>query len=435
MVPCYSHFVILLLFFHNISSSKALKSGFSVELIHRDSPKSPFYRPTETHFQRVQNAVLRSIHRANYSTPDSSHDVETTVIPSSGEFLMNYSVGTPPFQTLGVIDTGANTIWMQCQPCKNCYKQNTPIFDPSKSSTYSRIPCVAAECLTEQIAFCNFNNGKKHCAYKTIYGDESVSEGDISWDTITLTSSSEDIPVAFPKAVIGCGHNNVGLFDKQSSGIVGLGNAPLSLVSLLRPRTGGIFSYCFTPMYEGDVKPSFLHFGDRGEVSVKSAVPTPIIVNSAVPFKYYLVMEAMIVGSKRIEFPRNGEEGNILLDSGTTITFLPDEVYSALEGEMVNAVNLVRTDSPMKHLKLCYEVTSGREYHIPTVFAHFKGGAVVELHSSNTFMKVSETKICLAFSRRSKAILGNLAQQDILVSYNTEQNTVTFLNTDCTSEL
>jgi len=66
-----------------------------------DSPKSPFYRPTETHFQRVQNAVLRSIHRANYSRLDSSHDVETTVIPSPGEFLMKYSVGTPPFQILG----------------------------------------------------------------------------------------------------------------------------------------------------------------------------------------------------------------------------------------------------------------------------------------------------------------------------------------------
>jgi len=435
MVPRYSSFLIVLLFLHNISSSKALKTGFSVELIHRDSPKSPFYRPTETHFQRVQNAILRSIHRANYLRLDSSHDVETTVIRSSaGEFLMNYSVGTPPFQILGLVDTGASTIWMQCQPCKNCYKQSRPIFDPSISSTYSSIPCVAAECLSAENTFCSFNNGK-HCAYRVSYGDGSASAGDFSWDTITLTSSSENRDIALPKIVIGCGHSNTGIFGEQSSGVVGLGNGPFSLATQLRPKTGGIFSYCFTPMYEGDVKPSFLHFGDRGEVSVKSAVPTPLIINSALPFKYFLEMEAMSVGSKRIEFPRYGEEGNILLDSGTPLTFLPYEVYSSLEGEMVNAVNLVRTDSPSRNLKLCYEITSGQQYQIPTVFAHFKGGAVVELHSINTFLKVSETKICLAFSPSSTAIFGNVAQQDILVSYNTEQNTVTFLNTDCTSEL
>ncbi|XP_027910312.1 aspartic proteinase CDR1-like [Vigna unguiculata] len=434
MFICYSHFLILLLFFHNISSSKALKSGFRVELIHRDSPKSPFYRPTETHFQRVQNAVFRSIHRANYLTLDSLHDVETTVIPTPGEYLMNYSVGTPPFQILGLVDTGSSTIWMQCQPCKNCYKQSRPIFDPSISSTYSSIPCVAAECLTEKTSFCKFNNGK-HCAYKATYGDNSTTEGDLIWDTITLTSSSEDKPVALPKTVIGCGHNNVGIFGEQNSGIVGLGNGPYSLATQLRPKTGGTFSYCFTPMYEGDRKPSYLHFGDRGEVSVKSAVPTPIVMNNAMPFGYYLVMEAISVGSKRIEFPRNGEEGNIILDSGTVLTFLPDEVYSKLEAEMVNAVNLVRTDDPSKVLKLCYEIRSGQQYQIPTVFAHFKGGAVVELHSINTFVKMTETVICLAFSPDSTAIFGNLAQQDILVGYDTQHNTVTFLNTDCTSEL
>ncbi|XP_027910310.1 aspartic proteinase CDR1-like [Vigna unguiculata] len=432
MVLCYSFCFLFLLFLHNISFSESLKSGFSVELIHRDSPKSPFYRPTETHFQRVQNAVLRSIHRANYSRLD--HDVETTVTPSTGDFLMKYSVGTPPFQIFGVVDTGSSTVWMQCQPCKNCYKQDRPIFNPSKSSTYTRIPCVAAECLSVTTTFCDFNNGK-HCAYKIGYGDGSISKGDFSRDTVTLTSSSENRPIRLLRTAIGCGHDNVGTFDREHSGIVGLGRGPFSLASQLRPDTGGTFSYCFTPMFEGEIKPSFLHFGDRAEVTVKTAVPTPMVINNEASFKYYLVMEAMTVGSKRIEFPRNGGEGNILLDSGTTLSFLPDQVYSALEAEMVNAVNLVRTDSPIKKLKLCYELTSGRKYQIPTVFAHFKGGAVVELHSINTFLKVSETKICLAFAPRPKAVFGNVAQQDILVSYDTQHNTVTFLNTDCTSEL
>ncbi|XP_017431728.2 aspartic proteinase CDR1-like [Vigna angularis] len=432
MVVRYSSFLIVFVFLQNISFSKALKSSFSVEMIHRDSPKSPFYRPTETHFQRVENAILRSIHRANYFNLDSN-DVEGTITPVSGEFLLNYSVGTPPVQILGIVDTGASFIWMQCQPCENCYKQDRPIFDPSTSRTYSSIPCVAAECLSGPNSFCNFNN-RKHCAYKATYGDGSFSEGDFSWDTITLTSSTKNVPVAFPQTVIGCGHNNVGIFGKQSSGIVGIGNGPLSLANQLKPKTGGTFSYCLTPMYEGDAKPSYLHFGDLGEV-VEGAVSTPLIINKVRPSMYFVVMEAISVGSKRIEFPGNVEYGNIFIDSGATMTYLPDEVYSSLEREMVNAVNLPRTNSPLKGLKLCYEITAGEEYHIPTVFAHFKGGGAVKLYSINTFLKVRETVICLAFRSGFQAIFGNLAQQDILVSYDTQQNTVTFLNTDCTSEL
>ncbi|WVZ02856.1 hypothetical protein V8G54_023662 [Vigna mungo] len=402
-------------------------------MIHRDSPKSPYYRPNETHFQRVENAILRSIHRANYFNLDSN-DVDGTVTPANGEFLVNYSVGTPPVQILGIVDTGSNLIWMQCQPCRNCYKQDKPIFNPSTSRTYSTIPCVAAECLSGSHTFCNFNNGKR-CAYKAVYGDGSTSEGDFSWETITLTSSFQNVPVAFPQTVIGCGHNNYGLFDKESSGIVGLGIGPFSLAGMLKPKTGGTFSYCFTPLYHRDPKPSYLHFGERGEVTVKEAVTTPLIINKARPSMYYVVMEAISVGSKRIEFPRYGQDGNIFIDSGTTITYLPYKVYSSLEREMLNAVKLPRTNSPIKMFKLCYKITAGEEYHIPLVYAHFKGGGTVTLYEINTFLKVRETIICLAFTSGKQPMLGNLAQQDILIGYDTQQNTVTFLNTDCTSEL
>ncbi|KAL5056783.1 hypothetical protein RYX36_028387 [Vicia faba] len=46
--------------------SHAKNNGFSVELIHRDSFKSPLYNPTQTKFQRNFNVVRRSINRANY---------------------------------------------------------------------------------------------------------------------------------------------------------------------------------------------------------------------------------------------------------------------------------------------------------------------------------------------------------------------------------
>ncbi|AES68109.1 eukaryotic aspartyl protease family protein, putative [Medicago truncatula] len=72
--------------------SHALNNGFSVELIHRDSFKSLLYHPTETKFERI-------------------------------------------FNVYGSIDTGSDLVWLQCKPCNICYKQTSPIFNPSKSSS------------------------------------------------------------------------------------------------------------------------------------------------------------------------------------------------------------------------------------------------------------------------------------------------------------
>lgn len=71
-----SHFLsfILILFYISclILISNATKSGFSVELIHRDSYKSPFYNPTQTKSQRIFDEVRRSINRANYMNREIS---------------------------------------------------------------------------------------------------------------------------------------------------------------------------------------------------------------------------------------------------------------------------------------------------------------------------------------------------------------------------
>ena len=95
----------------SLSLINASNDGFSVELMHRDSPKSPFYDPTETPQQRLANALRRSIHRVNHFRPTASFStnaLESEVVPVSGEYLMQYAVGTPPVQVLGVADTGTD---------------------------------------------------------------------------------------------------------------------------------------------------------------------------------------------------------------------------------------------------------------------------------------------------------------------------------------
>ena len=124
---------------------EALNGGFSVDLIYRDSPDSPFYNASETHSQRVAKALRRSINRVNHFKPSSSVSpnlAQTDIISNSGKYLMKYSVGTPPVAILGIADTGSDLIWLQCKPCTECYNQAAPFFDPTMSTTYKSVSCT-----------------------------------------------------------------------------------------------------------------------------------------------------------------------------------------------------------------------------------------------------------------------------------------------------
>ncbi|KAL2986749.1 hypothetical protein AAZX31_12G225100 [Glycine max] len=433
--------IVLLCLYINISFLNALDGGgFSVEIIHRDSSRSPYYRPTETQFQRVANALRRSINRANhFNKPNlvaSTNTAESTVIASQGEYLMSYSVGTPPFQILGIVDTGSDIIWLQCQPCEDCYDQTTPIFDPSQSKTYKTLPCSSNICQSVQsAASCSSNNDE--CEYTITYGDNSHSQGDLSVETLTL-GSTDGSSVQFPKTVIGCGHNNKGTFQREGSGIVGLGGGPVSLISQLSSSIGGKFSYCLAPLFSQSNSSSKLNFGDEAVVSGRGTVSTPIVPKNGLGF-YFLTLEAFSVGDNRIEFgsssfESSGGEGNIIIDSGTTLTILPEDDYLNLESAVADAIELERVEDPSKFLRLCYRTTSSDELNVPVITAHFKG-ADVELNPISTFIEVDEGVVCFAFrSSKIGPIFGNLAQLNLLVGYDLVKQTVSFKPTDCTQE-
>jgi hypothetical protein len=208
----------------------------------------------------------------------------------------------------------------------------------------------------------------------------------------------------------------------------------VSLTTQLKSSIGGKFSYCLLPYSDESNGTSKLNFGEAAVVSGDGVVSTPLVKNDP-PVFYYLTLEAFSVGNKRVEFGGSseggGDEGNIIIDSGTTLTLLPADVYTNLESVVAEQVKLDRVDDPNQLLNLCYSVTSD-EYDFPLITAHFKG-ADVQLHSISTFVQVADGIVCFAFqSSQIGAIFGNLAQQNLLVGYDLQQNIVSFKATDCT---
>ncbi|CAN0829742.1 Aspartic proteinase CDR1 [Linum grandiflorum] len=415
--------------------------GFSVSLIHRDSSSLPFSNPSETQLERVANAMRRSIGRVARFTcnPTSPADAVAPLIADYGEYLMNISLGMPPYPVLAIADTGSDIIWTQCKPCVNCYKPDAPVFDPKLSSTYRPIPCSSEVCalLADDGSFCSSSLHGDICQYRVTYADTWHTSGDLASETLVLGTTTELIHVVFPNTIFGCGHHNTGMFP----GIIGLGAGPGSLISQLGPSFGGKFSYCMIPLFVTNPEnTSTMHFGKNAVVSGTDVVTTPLLSSDLGSTFYTLQLESASVGSTKISFGDSsstrsstsfGSPGNIIVDSGTPFSIVPNDFLT----EFANAVEVLtigsnKTSDPQGVLSLCYMIDSNLE--VPPITMHFKGGDV-ELTAANIFVPMSETVTCLAFiGDDDVSIYGNLAQQDFLIGYDLQKRTVSFKPTDCT---
>ncbi|EOA12328.1 hypothetical protein CARUB_v10007923mg [Capsella rubella] len=407
------------------------KHGFTVDLIHRDSPKSPFYNPAETSSQRMINAIRRSarstLQLAKYeASPNSAQSVITS---NHGEYLMNISIGTPPFPTLAIADTGSDLIWTQCKPCIKCYRQTAPIFNPKESTTYKNVSCSSSKCRALEDSSCS--KAEDTCSFIIAYGDFSYTKGVVAVDTVTL-GSTDRRSMSLRNVTIGCGHKNSGKFDPAGSGIIGLGRGSTSLVSQLGKSINGKFSYCLVPLTSQTGLTSKINFGRNGVVSGKGVVSTPLVQKADSPSFYYLTIEAVSVGRKKLHFSgtNNGTgEGNIIIDSGTTLTLFPPEFQQKLEPVVASTIKAHPMQDPSGLLNLCYKNISS--FKLPEITIHFKGGDV-KLENLNTFVEVAEGLSCFAFSGNDRmTIYGNLAQMNFLVGYDTVSKTMSFKKTNC----
>ncbi|KAK3198310.1 hypothetical protein Dsin_021725 [Dipteronia sinensis] len=424
--------VLSILCLSGFSFSEAEKGGFSVELIHRDSPKSPFYNPQETPYQRVTKAVGRSVNNINRfnRTHVSPNAAEADIISNVGEYLMNISIGTPPVEILAIADTGSDLVWTQCKPCSECFEQDAPLFDPKRSSTYRDVSCSSSQCSSLDRTSCSPET--KTCEYSVSYGDRSFSNGNLAVETVTL-GSTNGRPVVLTRKVFGCGHNDGGTFDSKTSGIIGLGGGDVSLIRQMGSSIDGKFSYCLIPFGSETSNVSKLNFGSRAVVSGSGTVSTPLVAKQPSTF-YFLTLESISVGEKAIPFEGSSfgsSEGNIIIDSGTTLTILPEQYASELLAAISDSIDAEPVNDPQGFLDLCYEVTE--DFRVPDVTVQFSG-AEVKLRPINLFIGVSEGVVCCTFKGlQDNAIYGNLHQMDFLVGYDTQEQTVSFKPTDCTN--
>ncbi|KAI3672583.1 hypothetical protein L6452_38676 [Arctium lappa] len=384
-------FYLLIIITVSVSVSKANHrsegGGFTLDLIHRDSPLSPVYDPTYARWDRLQNAFVRSIYRASRLSKraglTSKMSLDADVIGILGEYVMHIKIGNPPVEVVGIADTGSDLTWAQCQPCKHCFKHgDLPFLQPNTSSTYRPVSCQSKAC------------------------------GALDTDRIR------------------CGSENLCL-----------GSGPLSIIKQLDDTIQGKFSYCLVQMFHNvsNATAGKIHFGDHAVVTGPDVVSTPL-KTTIPPTYYYVTLEHVSVGNRKLPYKsaaamkNSGFNGqNIIIDSGTTLTLVSPDFHYELTAALTKAIGLEPIPDPTAMFDLCYKDLDLNR--VPTVTFSFTG-ADVELPAQNTFIEVEEGVSCFTIvGADGIAIFGNLSQQNLLVGFDLVNKKVSFRPTlDCRNQ-
>ncbi|CAN1328402.1 Aspartic proteinase CDR1 [Linum perenne] len=401
-------YVPLSFFLSIISTSHGL--NITVPLIHRDSIYSPLYNATETIEDRAQRVAKASLDRYEYLSSTLSIRPEAKLVPGfeNHAFFISFSIGTPRIPQLALMDTGSTALWVKCKPCSPCKHgpKDPPIFDLAKSWSSYKVPC------------------QKNC--------EKCIEGIYVKDQITFeTSIYGTTSVTLKNFMFGCSNY---LTDRDNdleyhfNGVIGLGTSHSESYFGNRPLIwdlGYKFSYCVGRLSDRSYPYNSISFGANAKMT---GMETPIYTDTG---SYYVNLIHISIGGKILDIDREVFRemsymyDGMLVDSGTEITYLPNEALDVIKAEVKRqarrqGMKLVRNTFRLGvwGLGLCYRGTVFKDAHgLPPMGFHFKNGGsavdpVMKVQSFGMFYQVTNDIFCLAIrGTRDRGILGMMAQQ------------------------
>ncbi|GAB4827860.1 hypothetical protein Ancab_034744 [Ancistrocladus abbreviatus] len=352
-----------------------------------------------TKFELLHRALEQSNRRldAIRAMLDSTSNIGT------GEFLMNLAIGTPPESFAAIMDTGSDLIWMQCEPCSQCFSQPNPIYNPQDSSSFSQLPCSSQLC-----------------------------QGYMGSKTFTFESTS------VPNIGFGYGENNQGDHSTFPVDVTEFWQSAAPCPHLLSQDNANQFSYCLTSV--NSTATSTLQIGSLSASTGGSTVTTPLIQIPQEPAFYYLGLNDISGGGNPLNIPQgtfelNGDgTGGFIIDSGTTKTQLINSAYSMVKQAFTSQINLPPYTGPSVGFDCCFQLPSDTSnVQVPTIVMHFNG-ADVSLPAENYFIEVSPGVACLAIAgAQGTSIYGNIQQQNFEILYDLTNNVLSFTPTQCGS--
>ncbi|MBA0589724.1 hypothetical protein Gorai_018459, partial [Gossypium raimondii] len=338
----------------------------------------------ETIYSLVSKAIACNRPRATGYLGFSS-SIIFGLAQGSGEYFTRLGVSTLPRYLYMVLDTG-DVVWVQCSPCKNCYSQSDPIFYPTKSHSFSGIPCGSPLYRSLDSSGCN---KRRKCLYQVSNSDGSVTFGNFSTETLTFRRTKVG------RVVLGCGHDNEGLFV-GAAGLLDLSRGRLSFPTQARHRFNRKSAYYLVDRSVSS-KPSSMIFGDAP--IPRTTMFTSLLTNPKLDTFYYIELLGISVGRTCVRgimpslFKMDpAGNGGVIIDSGMSVTRLTRPAYIAMRDVFrIRASNLKRVPN-FSLFDTCFDLSDKTSVKVPTVVLHFRG-ADVSLPVTN-YLKQRNLLLC-----------------------------------------
>ncbi|KAH0866579.1 hypothetical protein HID58_083790, partial [Brassica napus] len=314
-------------------------------------------------------------------------------------------------------------------------------FDPGASSSSSMVSCSDRRCYSnfQTESGCSPNN---LCSYSFKYGDGSGTSGYyisdfMSFDTVITSTLAINSSAPF---VFGCSNLQTGDLQRPRravDGIFGLGQGRLSVISQL--ATQGLAPRVFSHCLKGDKSGGGVMV--LGQIKRPDTVYTPLVPSQP---HYNVNLQSIAVNNQILPidpsvFTIATGDGTII-DTGTTLAYLPDEAYVPFVQAISSAVSQYGRAVTYESYQ-CFDITSGAVDVFPEVSLNFAGGASMVLTPRGYLQMFSSSGSsiwCIGFQRMSHrriTILGDLVLKDKVVVYDLVRQRIGWAEYDCSLEV
>eukprot|EP00249_Psilotum_nudum_P002780 c15921_g1_i1 orf=184-1443(+) len=292
-------------------------------------------------------------------------------------------LGTPRISFLVALDTGSDLLWVPCE-CRQCAPTPSPsyglvgisekdlnVYSPSSSRTSKRVTC--------DDSFCNMGDwcqtAQADCPYDVQYLSDNTSTSGILVEDVIYLSDGDRFGFNGSMAtsvIFGCGQVQSGSFldGGAPDGLLGLGLGNITVPEFL-DKAGLVdnsFSMCFGPDDSGRIL-----FGDKGDSYQQT---TSFLQINETYLVYMVAVEKIVIGSVVLEVPGL----TTLVDTGTSFTYLPEKVYSAVTTKFDEQVR--ETKVSYAPWEFCYEASKFEgAMDTPSLSLVFHGGGNFSIYN------------------------------------------------------
>ncbi|KAL1298258.1 hypothetical protein HN51_042638 [Arachis hypogaea] len=367
----------------------------------------------------------------------------------TGLYFTKLGLGSPPKDYYVQVDTGSDILWVNCVDCARCPKKSDigidlTLYDPKESKTSELVPCDHEFCSSTYDGPIPGCKADIPCPYSITYGDGSATSGYYVQDYLTFNHVSGNLNTAPQNSSVffGCGNVQSGTLgsssDEALDGIIGFGQANSSVLSQLAAsgKVKKIFSHCLDNAKGGGI----FAIGEVVEPKVKT---TPLVPRMA---HYNVNLKDIEVGSDILQLPTDifdsGSGKGTVIDSGTTLAYLPSMVYDQLISKVLAAQPELKLYLVEQQFT-CFEYTGDIDDGFPVIKFHFEDSLSLTVYPHDYLFLFKGDIWCIGWQKgvsqskngRDMTLLGDLVLSNKLVVYDLENMAIGWVDYNCSSSI